>query len=203
MSNGLDTMTNCTSKASSIKSAGYDFVCRYYNTNNTSKNLTLAEAKALSNAGLYIVPIWENGYPTSASYFSKSKGLSDGAAAYAYAKNIIGQPGLSVIYFAVDYDASTADISGVITDYFNGVCEAFKSAGGNYGIGVYGSGAVCEYICRTVVQVGYTWLAQSTGWAGYGKYKNWNIKQGVSCIVAGVSCDSDISNDNAGGFKIS
>ncbi len=202
MSNGLDTMTNCTSKAISIRSAGYDFVCRYYNTNNKSKNLTLTEAQALSNAGLYIVSIWENGYPTSASYFSKSKGLSDGATAYAYAKNTIGQPSSSVIYFAVDYDASTSDISGVITDYFIGVCEAFKSAGGIYGIGAYGSGAVCEYIYKNVGQVSYTWLAQSTGWAGYRKYKDWNIKQGGSCTVVGLSCDSDTSNDNAGGFKI-
>lgn len=202
MSSGFDTMTNCQSKASSIKSAGYDFVCRYYNTNNTSKNLTLAEAQALSNAGVYIVSIWENGYPTSASYFSKSKGLSDGAAAYAYAKNTIGQPSSSVIYFAVDYDASTSDISGVITDYFNGVCEAFKSAGGNYGIGVYGSGAVCDYIYKNVIQVFYTWLAQSTGWSGYTTYTGWNLKQGSGTTILGMQCDTDTGNGNAGAFKI-
>lgn len=101
------------------------------------------------------------------------------------------------IYFAVDYDAVTPEISGIITDYFNGVCEAFKSAGGNYGIGVYGSDAVCEYIHKNVGHIHYTWFAQSTGWAGYRKYKDWNIKQGRSCTVVGISCDSDTSNDNA------
>jgi hypothetical protein len=92
MSSGIDTAQSTVGHATNIKNAGYSFVIRYYNTNTPSKNLTNAEAIALSNAGLYNVAVWENGYPTSYSYFSNAKGQSDGAAAINYAKNTIHQP---------------------------------------------------------------------------------------------------------------
>ncbi len=202
MSLGLDCFSNCTNMASTLKSKGYDFICRYYNVNNASKNLTQSEAKALSNAGLYIVAIWENGYPTSDSYFSKSQGKTDGAKAYSYAKNTIGQPSGTPIYFAVDYDASTSAIQGAIKNYFDGVSEAFEEAGSNYVIGVYGSGAVCEYIFGHVAAVLYTWLANATGWSGYSDYTSWHIKQGSLITINNVQFDKDTGSGDAGGFKI-
>lgn len=199
---GLDTAVNCQTKASSIKNAGYDFVCRYYNVNDSSKNLTYAEGRALSIVGLSIVAVWENGYPTSDSYFTYSKGYSDGTAAYNYAKNTITQQLYTPIYFAVDYDATSAAISSNIVNYFKGVADAFTSAGGNYGIGVYGSGAVCNYIYTNVGPVGYTWLAGSASWSGYNTFTTWNIKQGSGITVAGVQCDSDTGASQIGGFTI-
>jgi hypothetical protein len=203
MSKGIDTAENCQAKVTEIKNAGYDFVCRYYNVNCPSKNLTLAEAKAISKAGLYIVAVWENGYPTDASYFSESKGEQDGKNAYNYAKNTIGQPYNKPIYFAVDYDASYSDVLGVVSDYFKGVAAAFKAAGGQYDIGIYGSGYACSNIMKSNSNVKYAWLAQSTGWGDYRTFTGWNIKQGDSITVAGLGCDSDVSNNNAGAFNIS
>lgn len=204
MYSGLDSATNLQSQASNIKNAGYSFVCRYYNVNNPSKNLTLSEAQALSSAGLYIVPVWENGYPTSSSYFSYAKGYDDAQSALDYARNTIGQPLDYPIYFAVDYDASSTDISGVILDYFNGVAQGLNISGNPYTIGVYGSGAVCQYIYNNVGTVYYTWLAQSTGWSGYNTFTTWNIKQGGGFNFNGISCDSDTSWSSTGsGFKLS
>ena len=40
MAKGLDSPQNCQTKAADIKNAGYEFVIRYYNTNNPGKNLT-------------------------------------------------------------------------------------------------------------------------------------------------------------------
>ena len=202
MSTGLDAMTNVSSIISTIKNDGYSFVCRYYNTNIPSKNLTLSEAQAISRVGLYNISIWENGYPTSASYFSYSKGVSDGTAAINYAHNTIGQPDTAPIYIAVDYDASISDLDGVITAYFNGIVAAMGNLDYYYPLGVYGSGLTCQTIYNNIGQVIYTWLARSPGWQGYSTYTAWNIKQSSGGTMGGIAYDNDQSKGNAGGFQV-
>jgi len=103
-----------------------------------------------------IVAVWEDGSPTSNQYFSRNEGVDDGTSAYNMAsKN--GQPADTPIYFAVDYDATDADISGCINDYFLGIKEGFDTIGAGapvHSIGVYGSGAVCAWLLsRNVVSV--------------------------------------------------
>ncbi len=75
MVRGLDTNSDCTSVAEEIVNEGFNFVGRYY-ANAGKKRLTLTEARALGVAGIKIVAIWEDGYPTKASYFSYAKGLT-------------------------------------------------------------------------------------------------------------------------------
>ncbi len=194
---GLDTASSCTNVASTVKSNGYSFIGRYYG----NYKLTLKEAQALSKAGVQIVALWESGSPTSSSYFSYNKGTADGKTAYNYAKDTIGQPSGTPIYFAVDYDASASDVSGVILQYFNGVHDAFSDLGNQYKIGVYGSGAVCNYIYQNVTTVLYTMLAASSKWRESSAYTSWNIKQGSTVTIGGVTFDSDIAT-NAGGFLL-
>jgi len=190
---GLDTAQNCTNKAEDIKKLGYDFVCRYYNVNDKSKNLTRNEASALTNAGLSIVSVWENGYPTSDSYFSYDKGQYDGKHAFECAQTI--QEEGTPIFFAVDYYAQSSKISSSIKDYFNGVIDAINDLGGSYPVGVYGSGSVCSYLYNNT-NVGFTWLAQSMGWSGSRDYTDWDIKQGRETTIAGLDCDSDTCNSS-------
>ncbi|QHW29417.1 DUF1906 domain-containing protein [Paenibacillus rhizovicinus] len=209
MGKGLDTTVNCHSLAGSIKEAGYDFVCRYYNRNNPGKNLTREEAAALSGAGLHVVAVWENGYPTSPDYFSYEAGKKDGHDAHRYARSI-GQPANTPIYFTVDYDASLADLSGVINRYMRGVIDAFQeeepaAAGIRYDVGIYGSGLTCGRMLGDFggsPGIGYAWLAESRGWSGYGKFEQWNIKQLTGATVAGIPVDTNITNGNGGGFKV-
>jgi len=196
--NGLDTASTCTNIASAIANAGYIFVARYYG----NYKLTLAEARALSNAGLDIVALWEKGSPTSSSYFSYAKGKTDGTAAYNYAKNTIGQPSSTPIYFAVDYNAPDSAIHGVITNYFNGVADAFSSLGDDYDIGVYGSGSVLDYVYSNASRVSYKMLAGASSWNGSSTYTDWDIKQGSTVTVGGVTFDSD-TGKSYGGFQIS
>ena len=209
MNKGFDANTDLSPFANCLLEEGYSFVCRYYNINNPSKSLTYAEANFLSSVGLGIVAVWENGFPTNRSYFSKIKGIYDGTAAYQYALGTIRQPE-SPIYFAVDYDASKADVDGVISEYFQGIIEAFNQIGQGaplYGIGVYGSGLVCKTLGESGL-ASSTWLAQSTGWQGSKTYKAYNIKQLAEkseCIELGViTGDPDESPfDNEGSFKVS
>jgi hypothetical protein len=208
MNKGFDANSDLSPFANCLLEEGYNFVCRYYNINNPAKNLTYAEANYLSGAGLNIVTIWENGFPTSSSYFSYSKGAFDGTAAYEYASGTIHQPQLTPIYFAIDYDASEEDVDGVISEYFKGIIDSFKQISNNnpmYFIGVYGSGFVCKSMMDASLAA-YSWLAQSTGWRGSKTYKDYNIKQLAEkseCPESGVVTGdpNESPNENEGSFK--
>lgn len=202
MAKGVDASVPCTAALACFKQNGIEFVGRYY-ANHGSKVLTLAEAQAISGAGLRIVAVWEDGSPTQASYFSYAKGVDDGTSAYHDAQSL-GQPVASPIYFAVDYDASSADISGPVNDYFRGIQAGFQAAaagGPVHPVGVYGSGAVCQFMLgRRLAQ--YAWLTQSTGWTGTSTFAAWNIKQSAETKLCGIDVDGDQGAADYGGFTV-
>ena len=199
---GVDTSQNCKLTATALANAGVEFVCRYY-ANRGKKILTRDEALAISQANMSIVAVWEDGYPTKASYFSYAKGVDDGSSAYHDALTI-GQPAGTPIYFAVDYDASPAEIGGMILDYFRGLSAGFLASSGDvsdHSIGVYGSGATCAFLLARNL-VSYTWLSQSKGFRGYREFTNWNIRQGPSEVMNGLSIDKDEATEDFGGFQL-
>lgn len=150
----------------------------------------------LTRGGVTIVAVYEDA-PTQASYFSADRGREDAAAAMEQAA-AVGQPRGSGIYFTVDYDATSKDIQGVITDYFKGIVETIGDA---YRVGVYGSGATCLAIYNGGLAK-LAWLAQSTGWSGYSNFNAWAIKQGPEMVICGLNADSDIAHDDFGGFAV-
>jgi len=200
---GIDSSTDCSHQVDCIKKLGKSFVARYYASPNSKKVLTSGEANAISTAGLNIVVVWENGFPTSKSYFSYFQGVDDGTSAYNMAAKI-GQPANTPIYFAVDYDAADVDISGAINDYFRGIRDGFSTISGGapiHGIGVYGSGAVCSWLLARSMAT-YAWLAQSQGWRGYSTFTSWNIKQHAETTVCTLNVDTDDAKSDYGGFTI-
>jgi len=210
--NGLDTTIELTRHAAALKAQGYDFALRYY-SNNAAKNLSLGEARALSAAGLRIGVVWETS-GTHAGFFSRAQGLADGAQAFRMARESIGQPFGSAIYFAVDYDPTQADLDGVISNYFTGVHAALYVANEgapSYRIGVYGSG-LC---CGTLVERGMaslSWLSQSAAYAGsrqYAEQKRYDLIQmlparvpGDGGIVIGIDPDATHPERDAGLFSV-
>ncbi len=191
MPQGFDTTQNISNQLETIKAQNYDFVARYL-SQSSWKVITAAEATAILTAGLALVLVYEDG-PTNPAYFSFGRGQADGARA-AQQADLINSPAGTVLYFAVDYDASAEDICGVITQYFSGISDALKSRaaanGTAYAAGVYGSGATCAGITAAgLVKCG--WLAQSTGWSGHDTYSGWSIRQGMPTVVAGLSVDPD------------
>lgn len=161
----------------------------------------------MTDAGLSIVALWENGFPTTSDYFSYTRGVHDGVAAYHIALTEIRQPAGTPIYFTVDYDAAPADITGGISDYFHGVRDGFHTIGRGapvYAIGVYGSGCVCAWLLDHAPSVTYAWLSLSAGWSGYDSFTRWNIKQSVAPdnTVRGLPADWDESLGHGGGFKV-
>jgi len=207
MSVGLDSSVNLERAIKQIAQEGYHFAGRYYCQTDHPKLLTPSEARAISAAGVYIVAVWKNGYPTSSGYFTYNTGLEDAQMAYNYARTIIGQPADTPIYFTVDYDATLEDARGGISEYFRGVVEAMKAGaeqhGVHYDIGIYGSGSVCENIMSQFAEITYAWLSMAAGWSDSREFEKWNLKQGPSTTVCGIAIDTDISNGNGGGFKLS
>jgi hypothetical protein len=168
---GLDTTMELTRHAVALRERhGFDFALRYY-SHNAGKNLSLVEARALSAAGMQIGVVWETS-GTHPGFFTLEQGVEDGAAAHRMAVEVIGQPGGSAIYFAVDYDASQADLDGPVSNYFTGVHAGLFAAGGGrqlYQVGVYGSGLCCATL-RERGAAAFSWLSQSTRFAGSAAY---------------------------------
>ena len=207
MAKGLDINHDCGGIAKALAADGYEFIARYYKMTQGSHPLTHKEARALTDAGLSIVAVWENGFPNSRGYFSYARGVHDGVAAYHYALTETRQPAGTPIYFAVDYDAAHEEISGGISDYFHGVRDGFHTIGRGapaYAIGVYGSGCVCDWLLSHLPAVTYAWLSLSVGWCGYSAFTRWNIKQsgGAGATVHGLPADYDESAGHGGGFKV-
>jgi hypothetical protein len=209
---GLDTTVELTRHAEALRSQGVDFAMRYY-SNNASKNLSLGEARALSQAGLKIGVVWETS-GTHAAFFTRAQGLADGAQAYRMARESIGQPFGSAIYFAVDYDPTQADIDGGISNYFTGVHAALYVANDgapSYRVGVYGSGLCCGALAERGIAA-LSWLSQSTGFAGsrqYADQKRYDILQtlpapivGADGIVLSIDPDTTHPDKDAGLFSL-
>ena len=162
-----EDMTHKLTCVSGLKDQGRSvgFVQRYL------RNLTTAEATALSDAGLQIVSCFELGRPDNAAYFTRAQGQHDGRLGFTQAQ-AIGQPAATPIYFAVDFDPGTAQRQAIL-DYFQGVQEgcaqyladmqAQGKPGVVYDIGVYGGACVLDW-CKTQGIATWFWQAFAPGW---------------------------------------
>jgi hypothetical protein len=187
----IDTPYAVTNNVHNIVNAGYHGFLRYISPdtpNFPNKQLRAGEASAIHSVpGTGIGMVYETN-PTSAGYFAPGKGVQDANDAIA-AHSAAGAPQTVPIFFAVDYDASGADINGAILGYFADVHSTMSGAG--LLTGIYGSGDACQAMKNAGV-VHYTWLAQSRGWSGYGAWKtSADIVQGPTGNIAGIDLDTD------------
>jgi hypothetical protein len=158
----------------------------------------------LSSLGTKIVTVWEwhSGDPV---YFTYATGYNDAVSAAQQARTV-GQPPGSAIYFAVDFNARGPALYQV-DQYFRGVNAGLAAAGGGrrqYGIGVYGSGAVCAAM-RGAGLAQYAWLSGSTAWDGTAGYDGWNIRQaaeGARFASLSFSHDANEARNDYGGFQL-
>ena len=193
---GFDAAQDCSGILDKAQIVGVGWIGRYYSYNH-AKNLQASEAAAILAAGFNIVSIWEargNLY----SSFTEANGLREAAAALDQAQSL-GQPAGTCIYFAVDFDASRAQIAMAITLYFKAVNEVLA---GHYLVGVYGSGLVCGSLADAGLAK-FAWLAGATGWQGAQDFPRWNIRQGTEGDPWGFGFSIDTDNsagENYGGW---
>lgn len=199
MAAGVDTLQPVNSTvASCLVNNGQTFVGRYYRPSASSYyNLRLqsTEAQTISNAGLFIVSIYQFG-STSASYFTSSQAHTDGSTAVSQAV-AAGQPSGSAIYFTVDYQASGSDLSNYIIPYLNIV----KSYLDNYGyqLGIYGGYTTTTTVGAAIPGI-YRW--QTVAWSNGQADPNRRLYQYViDTPICGLTFDKNESNGNAGGWR--
>lgn len=187
-------------KADYLYSEGYRYIGRYLTnaSKGFDKAITREEAEIILSSGMNFFPIYQTA-GTSYSYFTADRGTDDAVKAMNAAFKL-GLPKGTVIYFAVDFDATHAQINGNILSYFKKISERMSS--GYYRVGVYGSRGVC----RTVSEKGYADFSfvssLSSGHYGNSGYKmpeNWSFNQFLETTVKGFGIDkNDFSGRDEG-----
>lgn len=199
--NAIDASTNCSAAAGCFRSNGIEVALRYYGERHRAKTLKRPEALARARAGLTIGVVYQDAQ-NAASFFTHSLGLRAGAFAYDYAVREIRQPPGSAIYFAVDFDALATEVRDNVIPYFQGVKQAFDTAGGgrpDYAVGAYGSGGVLSSLTAAKLAARF-WLCGSTGFRGFRDYlnsKKWHFRQfAPEVALCGIHVDfNDINPD--------
>ena len=196
----VDASTNVTTYLPTLAASGVKAIGRYYSI-NTSKVLTQMEAEAITNAGLSIFVVYEDGNdPTK---FNGNLGTFQAQQALICARDV-GQPQGSAIYFAVDFDCTAAQFQQQITPYFNAISAVFAAQGFPYKIGVYGSGLVCQGLLAADL-CSYTWLTNSTGFRGYKQFyasKRWNLAQHLPKFYGKLQADPNETAADFGVFQV-
>jgi hypothetical protein len=91
-----------------------------------------------------------------------------------------------------------------VDHYFRGVYDGLQTAahqGPGYRVGVYGSGAVCDYLKRMHLAQ-YTWLSNSTAWSGYDSFADWDIRQSGRSPILSFDQDSNEARGEYGSFRV-
>jgi Domain of unknown function (DUF1906) len=151
-----------------LKAAGMKFVVRYVGTPSSGKNLTLAEATALQNAGLDIVSNYEAG---QAGWMQGGYSVGKDAARAAHDNAVyLGMPADRPIYFSCDFNAT-------YDQYKNGVKPCLQGAASVLGksrVGIYGGIEQVDWAYSDGVAV---WVWQTYAWS-YGQWsKHARIQQ--------------------------
>ncbi|QAS69391.1 DUF1906 domain-containing protein [Oenococcus sicerae] len=197
---GVDTSIQLTANMiQSLVNWDATYVARYLTGSVGSgslhkpKNLTRTEAQNILTAGLHLVPIYQDNFPT-VDYFTRRQGQKDARAAMAAATEL-GLPTGTVIYFAIDMDMTDDDISNNGLPYFNGVTSIFNNgeAANYYVPAVYGTRNVSSRLALESSSV-YSYVSNmSTGYSGnlgFSQPLNWAFDQfaeddsGISGVAA-------------------
>ncbi|MFD0207115.1 MULTISPECIES: glycoside hydrolase domain-containing protein [Saccharothrix] len=168
-------------RAQALKAAGYHVVGRYLDEDpwgTLDKEIQPGELEAIFTGGLRVFPIsqyaadtvddftWSNGYDHALR-------AHDRAVGYGFNRG-------TVIYFAVDYDATGEQITSTIIPYFQGIQAGLGTRGKRYVAGVYGSRNVCarvsdEAFARYSFVSGMSW--GFSGNLGFPLPANWSFNQ--------------------------
>jgi kumamolisin len=196
----IDASVNVTAYLPYLKSIGVKAVGRYYSIYQ-SKVLTKKEAQLISQAGLSIFVVYEDG--AAPSDFDTDHGAFAAQHALQCAA-IVGQPHGSAIYFAADFESDEGQVEALVVPYFQAIQTVFKDAGSPYKIGAYGDGLACAKLLDTQL-CDYAWLSCSSSFPGTKAFyasKRWNIAQHPPTSLGGLSADPNEVNGDFGAFTV-
>ena len=154
--------------AGHLKADGYKIVGRYLTEPGQEgleeseyfKALRTGELERIVSHGLQYFPIFQE-YSTALRHFTAETGARHAAEAQAAAQRL-GIPA-TVIYFAVDYDATDPEVTSNILPYFQAVKASLK---GGYRVGIYASRNICTRVASAGYSVASFVSDMSTGFSG-------------------------------------
>ena len=186
--------------AKTLYDNGYRYVGRYLTkvTGGLDKDITVEEAQIILDAGLNFFPIYQT-VGTKEEYFTAEQGASDANAAIEAARKL-GVPNGTVIYFAVDFDATDVNITNSVLPYFAKVHETMEKS--IYKTGVYG----VRNVCTRVSNKGYAESSfvsnLSSGFSGnlgFPMPDNWAFDQFATVTIGEGSGSISIDKDGFSG----
>ncbi|MEU4218231.1 glycoside hydrolase domain-containing protein [Actinoplanes sp. NPDC026623] len=185
-----DTIDAVTpARAQTLLAAGYRTIGRYLTNvegSSLDKKIKPGELATLTANGLSLFPIFQTA-ADSAGYFSWAQGYADARAAHDAALGH-GIDAGAVIYFAVDYDATDADVTRSVIPHFLGVEAGLRQLGGRYAHGVYGARNVCSRLNASAFTKWSFVSGITSGWTGNVAYPlpaNWAFDQ-ISTVDVGA-----------------
>jgi hypothetical protein len=191
----IDVNVDVTPALRRLRAAGVQTIFGYLNPlGQNEKVITPTRARAIANAGLRLGLVSEGWGDFLHRGISADAGRRDGLNALRWVPALGGTAKETVVYFAVDTDATWGQIICLVIPYFRAVTLAFNGGGR---VGVYGSGAVCETLVQQRL-VTHTWLAAPMGWLRSREYvlsQKWNMKQLLPRNVEGVQCDPNLAGE--------
>ncbi|WP_019631299.1 DUF1906 domain-containing protein [Actinomadura atramentaria] len=164
-----------------LKDAKVEFVCRYLSPDTSGKTLTKAEAEQLSDAGFWLVVVWES--TASRALQGRDAGAADAKEAERQAADC-GMPKDRPIYFAVDFDAGAGQ-QKKINAYLDGAASVI----GRDRVGIYaGYGPVKRAFDAGKIAYGWQTYAWSGGrWDGRAQLQQYSNDHTIN----GVGLDYD------------
>jgi Rv2525c-like, glycoside hydrolase-like domain len=137
-----------------LRAAGKRFAGRYVGPGTPGKLLTSSEAGALTRGGVAIVSLAEGASDGALGGYARGVEHARSARAHAW---LCGMPARRPIYFAVDFDATPAQLS-TVEQYFRGVASVM----GPGQVGVYGGYRTIDYCAARGLA---TWFFQTYAWS--------------------------------------
>lgn len=178
--NAADTRFQLTAiQAQSLFNDGYRYIGRYLTKvpNGFDKNLTDQEIINLTDAGLHIVPIFQENGSTVEAFNGTTGYESWSKAVYAATKLRLPE---CTIYFAVDFDATEAQTNSAVKDYFQGIKDARAVNPSIYKVGIYSSRNTCDVMLSNKFAENSYVSNMSTGYSGNLGFlmpENWSFDQ--------------------------
>lgn len=191
------TITAARSRA--MYAAGYRFVGRYLDkavAGGYEKELQPGELADIFAGGLRVFPISQYSARVVTD-FTYGLGQEHAARAHDRAAGYGFNQG-TVIYFAVDFDATDPQITSNIVPYFHGVQYALAQRGRRYVAGVYGSRNVCTRV-SSEAYARYSFVSgMSYGFSGnlgFPMPSNWSFNQIKEFVFTAGGDSFDLDND--------
>jgi peptidoglycan hydrolase-like protein with peptidoglycan-binding domain len=186
-------------RGQALRAAGYTVVGRYLDEDPTStlnKELQPGELAAIFEGGMRVFPISQ--YSGRAlGDFTYQQGYQHGLRAHERAVHYGFNRG-TVIYFAVDFDATDDQITSNVLPYFHGVQAALANQGKWYVAAVYGSRNVCARV-TSQAYARYSFVAgMSYGFSGnlgFPLPANWSFNQIREFVFTGGTDSFDLDRN--------